>query len=491
LDGASHGHVQSLNALTRLAYKFPEAYYCLGIAHEKLNMWPEAIDYYKKLATAASFYRVGVIYSKDRYHDKKLIIKKSIDEEVYWTHQAAKLFSAGALCSLFELSKQHHLAMFVLGSMYELGQGLPRKFDEALNYYKRSDEAGNKDAAYRLGELEPNHAQKYRFFIRAKELGHDQVLRLIESLLETMADVDLFSLTSSPEVSAQKAKRASLDNRQALESLFKDAEQDPYCAYIIGQFFENGTCVPKSLQSAFSYYCKAAVKGHQLAMQALLGFAERGHPDAQYRLGADYFFPMKNRLEAVQWCMLSAQQGQKDAKSFLFSVSLSAEENFRVAELYEKGVWVRKDFESALHFYGKATEQGHTKAAYHKAQLTHLFPGEAYRNESWEYYLEAANHGMKDSLAPLERLAESGDGSKKIKMAQVYRLPFFYDLEKITSWLDKAKDYGHPLATPMLESITKEHASSTKILVFSKQPKEHTHPKPNLNNSNNQKRDFS
>ena len=142
----------------------------------------------------------------------------------------------------------------------------------------------------------------------------------------------------------------SLVNERLMEVKNHAHQGSPSAAYDLGLFYgKSGKNHPAHKQEAVFWLRMAA---------------DRGHKEAQYRLGLLYAHgdgvPL-NQYEAVAWWRAASQQGHKDA---LFHVALAL----------EGGNGAIQDKAAAAEFYKEAALMGHSKAQVNLALL--FFRGE-------------------------------------------------------------------------------------------------------------------
>jgi len=68
-----------------------------------------------------------------------------------------------------EAEKGGAVAQFILGFMYDEGQGIPQDYAEAAKWYRRAAKQGNKAAQHNLGLMD--HAETAKWYRRAAEPG--------------------------------------------------------------------------------------------------------------------------------------------------------------------------------------------------------------------------------------------------------------------------------------------------------------------------------
>ena len=229
-------------------------------------------------------------------------------------------------------------AQFVIGMMYERGEGIPKVKNEfgdtitsspkdAVDWYQKAAMQGHAAAQYNLGwmyykgEGVPKDAAKaVHWYQQAAAQG----LAAAQSILGLMYDI---------------GEGVPKDAAKAVEWFQKAAAQgDAEAQHNLGVTYYKGKGVPKDATKAVEWFQKAAAQGHAQA-QHNLGVmyykgegvpkdaakavewyqqaAAQGHAQAQNKLGWMYGLGMgisKNNVRAYAWANLAAAQGDKDAK---------------------------------------------------------------------------------------------------------------------------------------------------------------------------------
>lgn len=189
---------------------------------------------------------------------------------------------------------------------------------------------------------------------------------------------------------------------------------DKEAQWKLGNCYEKGEGVKKSIKEAVKWYEKAALQSYAKAQWRLgecykkgegtkenlseaakwyKAAAEQGYAPAQYSFGM-YMESMENRQEAVKWYKKAAEQGYA-----------AAQNQFGVC--CENGTGCPADRNEAVKWYKKAAEQGNMDAEYHLANcmLTETWmvdmeetKAEQYEITAAEHYKKAAEKGHIDAL---------------------------------------------------------------------------------------------
>ena len=160
---------------------------------------------------------------------------------------------------------------------------------------------------------------------------------LFPLLFPLLITILVFHIPSFPGESFQNAREAFRkgDYKTAVREYRKAAEEgDALAQFSLGQFYEQGSIVPKNDTEAVKYYTMAA---------------KNEHPDACYKLAKCYAEGLlglqKNDTESAKWYERAAENG-----SFLSLIPLG--------NIYEKGKGVPKDLIKAYMWYSLALGEG-------------------------------------------------------------------------------------------------------------------------------------
>ncbi|HEX9768550.1 MAG TPA: tetratricopeptide repeat protein [Kiloniellales bacterium] len=159
-------------------------------------------------------------------------------------------------------------------------------------------------------------------------------------------------------------------------------------------------------------------------LEQLQTLAEKGDPEAQYRLAEKYRigFPV-DQDEAKAMALYERSAGQGFAAS-----------QFRLGELYEEGEMVERDLGKALDSYRAAAHQGHAGAQYALAHIYHLGSG--------------VEQDMAKAMDWYRKAALQGDEWSQLALGDQYRIGLAVprDLVQSTRWYRKAADRGNIFA---------------------------------------------
>ncbi|MFT4059692.1 MAG: endopeptidase IV [Legionella sp.] len=193
--------------------------------------------------------------------------------------------------------------------------------------------------------------------------------------------VFLLAATASQNVLADDFRAYRLGNyNKATESLLSQSGKNPVADYYLGRLYFYGYGQLKNTQLAMRYFTQAAQKGYLPAIQIL----------AKYSLLHD-----KDPQQAVAWFKRAAAAGDVNAQMFM-------------AAAYLYGIGVKKNQDSAIHYYIDAAKNGNAIAQYTLAE-NFLESRHATNNKLGLIWLtKAANNNNPQALTKLGTFYLSG-----------------------------------------------------------------------------------
>ena len=157
------------------------------------------------------------------------------------------------------------------------------------------------------------------------------------------------------------------------------------------------------------------------ALAQWLPLAERGDPEAQYRVGRLYYYGRgvgQDYAQAGEWYLGAAEKGHARSQSNL-------------ALMYEQGRGFPADDELAAKWYAKAAEQGRAVSQNNLGRLYEEGRGVARSDQrAAELYAAAAKKGYAEAQYRLGRMYETGRGVTQ-------------DSKKAKKWYRKASNNGY------------------------------------------------
>lgn len=336
-------------------------------------------------------------------------------------------------------------ASYMLGLLYENGQGVEKDFDQAKFYYNKSFEQGNSNGLLRIGTCyyfgyctEKDPFRAFEYFKQAAELGNGNAFyRLGVCYLDGIgAQLD----SSKAFECFQKAEKlgntsslcvlgtcyahglgVEIDYSKAIEYYQRSVDigdSNAFCC--LGACYGQGIGVEKDLSKAFEYYQKALDLGNKNAeifmdlqsskndytkfCQLLKENSNSQDPDVAYMLGVNYENGISGEIDlskAIEYYSKAAELGLSDAINSL-------------GVLYENGKGVDKDISKAIEYYQQAANLGNSDSIFNLAKC--YFKGigvDVDLPKSIEYMQQAANLGNGDSYYSLGFCYENGIGVPK------------------------------------------------------------------------------
>lgn len=300
----------------------------------------------------------------------------------------------GAL-PLFRKVDKSSISQFYLGVMYEYGYGVAQDYAEAVRWYRKSADQGDKAAQFNLGvmyEMGRGVAQDYA-----------EAVRLFRKLADQGDDDGQCALG----VMYEYGKGVPQDASEAVRLYRKAADQGLARAQCnLGTMYDEGKGVAMDDAEAVRWYRKAAEQGYARGQRLLGLMYEAGEGVAQ-----DY-------AEAVRWYRKAAEQGDANGQCFL-------------GTMYDGGRGVAVDDAEAVRWYRKAANQGHARAQYLLGTMYDEGEGVALDDaEAVRWYRKAAEQGHSSSQFNLGIMYENGEGVGE-------------NYAEAARWYRKAADQGH------------------------------------------------
>ncbi len=282
------------------------------------------------------------------------------------------------------LAKQGNFrAQFLIGSMYDFGQGVPENDSEAFKWYQLAAEQGESRALlflgfmYDFGQGVPeDDREAFKWYQLAAEQGYAEAKNNIYVL-------------------------AKNDFPEALTVLLNDAKKGVAVAqYTLGSMYEIGEGVLKDGKEAVKWYLLAAEQNDYRhaknniynlanmnvpeALTVLLNDAEKGIVPAQNNLSVMYLSGLgvpqdydkftKLHLSLKKQEFAQAKNDilaltKKNIPQELKTLTNNAEkdvlaEQLKLGRMYQFGLIVSQDDKKAVHWYRLAAEQGDANAQF-------------------------------------------------------------------------------------------------------------------------------
>ena len=267
-------------------------------------------------------------------------------------------------------------AQFKLAIRFYEGNGVAQDTSQALFWLKKAAKGGFVPANYSIGflyEFGEGIEQDLEQAIRWYRVAADMSFGPAQSRL---GDFYFFGESGQIESSFEKAFYwYTLGAKQ----------NDPESLLGLGLMHSEGHVVKQDVDVATSYFEKAA---------------EAGSLDAQTILGNQYYDEKKFHL-AAKYLELASAQGDPYAQ-------------YNLANLYEVGAGVDKDFVKMTKLFGFAAVQGYAEAQ-HAYALSHLSGLGVKQNYSLAYKWQklAAEQGLLDAQFALANMYLKGQGTER------------------------------------------------------------------------------
>ena len=219
-------------------------------------------------------------------------------------------------------------AQLALAKAYDLGEGVPKDEEKAVQWWEKAAEHGNASAqvslggVYSLGAGVPKtYAAAVRWWKKAAEQGDVTA----EGNLGTAYGLGMG--VPKDEVESVRWHTKAAENGNAASQ------------FSLGMFYLQGAGVPKDEATGVKWLRKSA---------------EQGNPAGEFWLGASYYSGTgvaKDAAEALRWYRKAGDQGYAAAQ-------------YNLGQAYNLGNGVEKDPAEAVRWWQKAAEQGLAKAQY-------------------------------------------------------------------------------------------------------------------------------
>ena len=249
--------------------------------------YTEAMRWYKRAAAAENTGTAFVYLPEAQYlvgsmYDLGLGVPENRNLAAGWY----------ALASDFNMPEER--AAFKLGLMYEIGKHIPQDDDKAISYYTKAGWE-NGDALFRIGFLyEKNIAKNF--------MNKRLALEYYEKSAKTGNPLGQFALG----VVYSEGKLTSQSYAKAVEWLEKSAAQDnPDAQHNLAMLYANGQGVTQSYEKAVKLLEKAAWQNFAMSQYALGIFHAEGKG------------VKKSEMMAQFWLKKAAELGDKPAQELL------------------------------------------------------------------------------------------------------------------------------------------------------------------------------
>ncbi|MEM6647344.1 MAG: tetratricopeptide repeat protein [Bacteroidota bacterium] len=366
-------------------------------------------------ATAVSWYRVQADagdqyaqYALGVYHDALPGIRPDYEQALYWYEQAA--------------TQNYIFAQYDLADLYREGLGTPQDLLTAAFWYRQAGEQGHLPSQFQLGRIFEDlgdPAEAAQWYARPADAGDPFAQYHLGQLFASGRGVP-FDVARADDLLQRSARQGYVEAHFALGELMRDlgryrdaaswyqlpAEQgNPFALYHLGFFAREGLGMDINLEQA----------------ETLLRLsAEQEYLPAWFALG-ETLEARGEHKEAARWYTRPADAGDQFAQ-------------YRLGQLHEQGLGVRRNWKRAAEWYQRAAEQGYVTAYFALGQL--------YEYE--EQYADAARW--------YQRPAEQGDSFAQHRLGYLYEngLGVAQDLPLAEFYYAKSAEQNYPYAQEAL-----------------------------------------
>ncbi|MDR0522661.1 MAG: SEL1-like repeat protein [Planctomycetaceae bacterium] len=329
----------------------------------------------------------------------------------------------------------HARGQYILGVVYQHGQGIPADMQTALRWFLQSAEQGYADAQCRLGIIYMNGEDD----VESDPAVAVQWFRLAANQNDTVARNLLAQCLIDGRGMEQDVDEAVKIWQELAKPSQKYPQGEAVSQYGLGQLLLNQEyhgCNPKE------------------AVKWLRKSAQQGCVAAQVRLGICLYegrVIARNVSEARTWFHKAAKKGDEDAQYYL-------------GEIYAEGDGVPANRKESFRWYEKSADSGYVPA---KQKLAHcqLHGIGTPKDENGGYLSLAllASQGDEEALTLLYSAAVSGNAAAEYGMF-LYTVQKTDDVENARHWLESAAKKGIAKALCSLGILyDKENESEKKI----------------------------
>jgi len=390
------------------------------------------------------------------------------NSSVYFNKGLEYYFDNDYKNALFYFNKAAELgdkdAFYYLGYMYKEGEGVLQDYKKANYWFTKGAEKGEMYSQYYLGlhylkgnGIDQNGLKALEFLTKAANQGLGHAYRFIGEIYYCGVGV------------TQNYIKAFQSFTKATDISETNSHSDPDSEYYLGEMYKEGLGVQQNYKKALEWFTKSASHGdiaskNQMGLFYYSGYgveqdymkafsyfeesAQKGYASAQFNLGNMYYEGKgvnQDYIQAYNWLSKAAEQGNNSAKYVL-------------GDMYYYGYGVNKDYTKALDLYLKAAEKGHPDAMFSIGVL--------YRDGL------GVKKDPKKTLEWYSRAAKSGSFNAMMQMGIEYLkgVVFPKDHNKAEYWFKEAKkkDENHPWPYTMLAQLYVERDKNyTKALEYS------------------------
>ena len=445
---AALGETRALQKLKSFAAgKDQLACYYLGRVYEQQQKWQDALKQYEIAASngcVLAMEQLADFYQKDHPG-----IPQNFAMALLFYKQAILKDSKHASASLVMLAEKNGQAACALAQIYEESPSNPAFQGRvaAIKYYEKASLLGNAHASFRLAELSKDPARTCQYYQLAMTQQHPTALAALILVLKNYSAPQIEYDLALRYEGMSNFEQAVIWYKTALDHGHKNAEKQlaaiikkkPECAHQLGELY-----FTSHLTLAIDYFIQAALANIDVSIKKIIHLAEQGNPEHQFKLAQNYYYVIKNHSKVAYWWMRAAQQGHAQAQQSLTSTAFDAKICIEIAQLYEQGEkQITRNLASAYTFYQKADQQGNLDACY---KLAEMFEQGILVEKNLEtalgFLAKGARKNHSPALLALTRLAESNFAQAQFTLGQVL-LAHGDKTNQVIQWYIRASEQNH------------------------------------------------
>ncbi|MBI2279675.1 MAG: sel1 repeat family protein [Bacteroidetes bacterium] len=315
--------------------------------------------------------------------------------------------------------KGNEKAMYVIGVMYQNGQGVEVSYTEAMNWYQKAADKGESLAMYNIGGLFYNS--------QGVILNYTEALNWYKKAADKGNTHAIFNIG----VMYQNGQGVEVNNNEALNWFTKAADKgDPLAMSNIGVMYYNGQGVELSYIEALNWYQKAA---------------DRGEPLAMYNIGILYHNGQGvelNYIEALNWYQKAADRGKPLAM-------------YNIGIMYYNGQGVELNYTEALNWFTKAADKGNANAMYNIGVMYYNGQGVVLnQSKATNWFTKAANKGNTLAIVVLEEMKKNNNNKQDYLKASTGTMVKRSNLRETELLRMSKKDYSTEKIQDSIETNT-------------------------------------
>lgn len=315
----------------------------------------------------------------------------------------------------------HVHSEYMLAKMICDGQGVPQNYADAAGYFAEAAEKGDKYASYTVGRMyyrgvgvAQDFAKAASFFTKAAE----------ENV--PYADYTLAQMAETGQGMEKSAENASLLYKKALIEFMEQEKQqpDPLTEFRIAKIYLTGKGTEINPEEGAKWLEKAVGGGNAQAEYELAMMCASGESIPKDE---------KKAVKLFEKALAAFISSDKD--------NPNAGQEYRIAQMFEKGLGTTVSYSEAIKWYSAAAENGHGHAAYRlgKFYADGISIPQDY-NAALKWFHRAAELENKYAYFALGKAYFDGTGTVK-------------DYSKSATWFQKASDDGFPFASYRLAAM--------------------------------------